>query len=676
MAPPEERPHDPTLGPIIEPSALDFAEAIAGSREFILLHSGGNQFHERGPWPTVAPTVPWAVLLKDRDGRLATLGFDFDASRGDAAPDAEALAARLTALGIGHVVVRSGPSNGRHVLVSVRPHVPAGFAWKLGALLQAQYPSLDLSPLSGSPTAAIRPPGSPHRHGGRSTVLGDPTEALAALRRPNDPSLLLGFWDEGVRWREEILLAGPPNLRLVRERVGPKTWDLLLTGAKTRGDRSPSGVRWSALIRLIRAGFTFGEIVQVLLSDDLGISTKIRESAERHHRRDLRLHLHQEWIRAAPSVAANPPLGGPNEFRAELSRISDAAGSHHWKGQVGVIDHLVFEAMISIALKAGRQEITASHRQLAEAAKLNHHQSAGFGVKRLMEADWIKMIRRGRGPVPPTYRLQIPEVPPISTSPIGGSDFIGPTSGIVIRASLHDAFRWGSLAKSCVEILGVLDLVEGLTPKAIQATTGRSLGVVYGDLRRMESHGLVEKLPDRTWIRICEPDLDRVAEANGTKGRTEIQHQKHVAERDRYLRRRREILGDRQDVTDPETGEIRSVIFMGQGMPEPLFDAVVGLVHGVETWTGSATELYGQFARTGSGRWPSSVVALISLLERYRTALRLEGVDLTVEFGPGEDLVTLVSTKAVRLELDPDDTLEAAVAVSSIDRSEPEVVGE
>ena len=40
-------------------TAMAFAELIAGSRESIRLHTGGNTYHDSVPWSTVEPDRPW-----------------------------------------------------------------------------------------------------------------------------------------------------------------------------------------------------------------------------------------------------------------------------------------------------------------------------------------------------------------------------------------------------------------------------------------------------------------------------------------------------------------------------------------------------------------------------------------------------------------------------------------
>lgn len=117
------------------------------------------------------PTLPWAMFLTDDvAGRQHFVVFDLDASRGDAAGDADQLVGWLTELGIEHTVCRSGPSGGRHVWLALVDAIPPAQARALALTAALVLPTLDRS----STTGCVRPPGSPHRHGGRSEILTGP----------------------------------------------------------------------------------------------------------------------------------------------------------------------------------------------------------------------------------------------------------------------------------------------------------------------------------------------------------------------------------------------------------------------------------------------------------------------------------------------------------------------
>jgi hypothetical protein len=241
-------------------TALDFAEVIAGYRDQIRIHSGENRYDTKASWPLQPPDVPWVVFLQNSNTGFATLAFDFDTSRGDAVADADELAREFTTLDIRYIGIRSGPTDGRHVLVPVKPHVPEDMAAAIARCLKKRHPSLDGSPLTSGRASAIRPPLSPHRNGGRSEPLTDPQDALNVLRRPNDPQALLALLKKAGEptWTYEYSLTPVPSKTEVATRVSPAIMMLLKTGIKSSGDRTRSGVVWSAVLALVNARFTFG----------------------------------------------------------------------------------------------------------------------------------------------------------------------------------------------------------------------------------------------------------------------------------------------------------------------------------------------------------------------------------------------------------------------------------
>lgn len=133
------------------------------------------------------PECPYALHLTDHDRRYRYVVFDLDTSRhedGTAAVwrDADTLTGLLDEAGLGHMVVRSGPAGGIHVWVTVSAEEgmdPVEVA-RLGRAAARRLPTLDVGPLSERGTGAVRPPGSPHRAGGRAELLypADPSDAL------------------------------------------------------------------------------------------------------------------------------------------------------------------------------------------------------------------------------------------------------------------------------------------------------------------------------------------------------------------------------------------------------------------------------------------------------------------------------------------------------------------
>lgn len=122
------------------------------------------------------PASPWAMYLTDdRTWRYHFIGFDLDTARGDVDADLTVLVQWLNDLGIEYTVCSSGPSGGRHIWLSMLDPIPAPHVRALAIDARLALPTLDISPLTNAATGCLRPPMSPHRHGGRSTILSGPT---------------------------------------------------------------------------------------------------------------------------------------------------------------------------------------------------------------------------------------------------------------------------------------------------------------------------------------------------------------------------------------------------------------------------------------------------------------------------------------------------------------------
>lgn len=143
-----------------------------------------NQYTGQRRIDGAEPDRPWAVYLADGDRRFHLLAFDLDAkAAGSAAAaerDADTIAGLLDDAGLAAVVCESGPGGGRHVWTALaEPADPESVA-TLARLARHLCPTLDLAPLSNPVTGCVRPPGAPHRSGGRSVVLRGDTTALTA----------------------------------------------------------------------------------------------------------------------------------------------------------------------------------------------------------------------------------------------------------------------------------------------------------------------------------------------------------------------------------------------------------------------------------------------------------------------------------------------------------------
>ncbi|MFE7135275.1 hypothetical protein ACFVIM_30895 [Streptomyces sp. NPDC057638] len=111
---------------------------------------------------------------KNRDPWWKLFGNDFDAKRHPAelaANHAYMLGAYLDAIGIPYVIAVSGPSLGRHLWFTIPATVPGELVRRYATAAKRVFPTFDHVPLMNlSGYGALRPPGSPHRDGGHSTL--------------------------------------------------------------------------------------------------------------------------------------------------------------------------------------------------------------------------------------------------------------------------------------------------------------------------------------------------------------------------------------------------------------------------------------------------------------------------------------------------------------------------
>lgn len=159
--------------------------ATGGQDPLVRLINPDNTSKGEVPLSAVPDGAAYAVRTIDsRTKRSHALALDFDAKTHPRAVDrheADLIHSLLRRCGIRALMCESGPNSGFHVLVRITAGgvTPEGRKLLISGLGRLGLLTLDRSPLSG--LGMIRPPGSPHRLGGRSQVVGDPEEALADL---------------------------------------------------------------------------------------------------------------------------------------------------------------------------------------------------------------------------------------------------------------------------------------------------------------------------------------------------------------------------------------------------------------------------------------------------------------------------------------------------------------
>jgi hypothetical protein len=382
-----------------------------------------NQYTSQHRIDGPEPDRPWAVYLADTERRFHLLAFDLDAkTAGSAAAaerDADTIAGLLDDAGLTAVVCESGPGGGRHVWTALaEPADPESVA-TLARLARHLCPTLDLAPLSNPVTGCVRPPGAPHRSGGRSVVLRGDTTALTAPTgtraqvralierlaqlvddaepsQTPDPRRPLPLDDHG-----RLYLPGP-------RRPLPAVSAAALREDAAAGDAS--AVLWRVLIGAAAARWHYVDVA-ALVDTEPGLE-HVRTYRDRSHRTPrgrigAERVLRRQWDKAVRYVATSGRQVGDDptfDARADAiaahvrqvqSRADAAAG--RWTRGGGPADRRVLDVLCVLALQALRASVEADTRRLALLAGIGR-ETARTALLRLAEDGWIAQAQAADGP--------------------------------------------------------------------------------------------------------------------------------------------------------------------------------------------------------------------------------------------------------------------------------------
>lgn len=381
-----------------------------------------NEYTGRRRVAGAEPDRPWAVHLAGADGRFRLLCFDLDAKSAGAARAAERDAELLTALmrdvGLPAVVCQSGPTGGRHVWTALADSADAGVVAALARLARHVCPTLDLAPLSNPATGCARPPGAPHRAGGRSVVLsGD----LSALVTPTGTAAqvqalverLAQLVDDAepthdVDQRTPLPVDEHARLYL----PGPRRELPAVSAAALREDAAAgdaSAVLWRVLIGAAAARWRHGDVA-ALVDTAPGLE-HVRSERDRGQRRPRRrveaaAVLRRQWDKAVRYVATthrqvgDDPTFDPRaavvaaHVRGVQTRADAAAG--RWTRGGGPADRRVLDVLCVLALQAVCGSVEADTRRLALLAGIGR-ETARTALLRLSADGWIAPAQPAAG---------------------------------------------------------------------------------------------------------------------------------------------------------------------------------------------------------------------------------------------------------------------------------------
>jgi hypothetical protein len=387
------------------------------------------------------PVAMYATAEFTPEGEVATdpdwylIPLDLDAKTDDAvaqvAQDTVVLQSYLGAGDIPYVTAISGPSNGRHIWIAAPAGIPGALVRRLAAAAKRVCPSLDSSPLRNmSGFGCLRPPGSPHRRGGRSELDGiGLDEAITRLKAGASPAQI----EQLVQWLEEeaALLPEPETaiadgtlppsvLRHGPERVRTLEFDdtgrLKLPGEiralDERGRRAletpldPADDHdhklFPTLRGLARARFTCDEAWQLAKSGlypGLAYLTSERQPGGRRRPRsesEGRRVLERQWMLACEVEARRPAGHAESEDPAPEVTAAVAAlwahlgglGPARWAQQSGPADMGMALFVGLQMLAAARLDVSLGTRRAANATGWCH-ETCNQALNRLRDRDQV-----------------------------------------------------------------------------------------------------------------------------------------------------------------------------------------------------------------------------------------------------------------------------------------------
>lgn len=417
------------LSAAISPRAVVRAPARGGDGQL------SATYHRAPRLDRPAPGVPWALHLTDAAGAFRLLGFDLDAhrpgQRAAAAADAGHLAGVLDGVGIAHVVCASGPSGGRHVWVALDHGADAGQVASLARLAAHVLPTLDTSPLCNAATGCLRPPGSPHRDGGASTVIAGDVAVLAAPSTSAEQVRALhGALAALVQQAGLSEPAAMVALGVVLDEGGhphlPGTRRALSAGAAAAAARcgpDASATAFAVLTGAARARWRHGDVATVL-ADAPGLE-HLRTTSSPAGRIPRPAYgpaspaavLARQWARAVAAVATSPQTAGADptfdaragQIAALVAAVRDAAAAcpARWAHGGGPADWRALEVLSLITLQAVAPQVDVALRRLGELCGFSY-ECARTALERLAADGWVRCVRPAAGRRAATWAITHP----------------------------------------------------------------------------------------------------------------------------------------------------------------------------------------------------------------------------------------------------------------------------
>ena len=527
-----------------------------------------NQYTRQQLVDAQQPDAPWATYLADATGRYRLICFDLDAKtpagRDQAAVDADRLTQLLTDQDLDVVVCASGPTGGRHVWTAVVDGADPGMVAQLARLARHLCPTVDLAPLSNPATGCVRPPGAPHRAGGRSTVLHGDLEALTAPRGTAaqlvqvveaiaqqvatsepmadvDPGRPLPLDDHG-----RLYLPGP-------RRPLPAPSQAAVAEDAAAGDAS--AVLWRVLIGAAASRWHHADVAAlVATSPGLEHVRSYRDRGRRIPRSaiDAERLLRRQWDKAVRYVATHPRQAGDDPtfddragaIAAQVRQLQDAAqaAAGRWSHGGGPADRRILDVLCVLALQSLQGVVEADTRRLAQLAGCGR-ETARVALYRLAADGWITRTdeahgchgaRWALGTFHSSYELARSQADPRAALPrhTGAAERTAQLAHLLDKtaAAAHDAFTPGpGLGLHAGNVYAAT--TTDSTTHDVARTTGTSEARAQQDLTRLAAAGLIRSTK-KGWRRRGRAALDRAATQRGVDGRLDERKRRYAVERE------------------------------------------------------------------------------------------------------------------------------------------------
>lgn len=504
------------------------------------------------------PAAPWAVPLASSDG-FRLIAFDLDAKLGEASTiaDTATLTELLADAGIPFVVCRSGPSGGRHVWTATSEPIDPALIGTMARLAAAVLPTLDIAPLRNSATGCVRPPGSPHRDGGRSELLSG---NLDCLRHPTIRTDAIERLTQALAARVTVGSASPDpqTLPVVRlDTLGhpylPGTRRPLPAASLTALQSTAAGADASAVLNTVLLGAAASHWHLADVAELAGTAPGLEHIRSKRgtrgrtprRQRERAETLARQWRYAVQFVAQNPRRSGRDAtFDTRAGHLADTvrtlqeyadAATGRWRHGGGPSDRRVLDCLHLWALTAVETVVEADTRRLALACGIGR-ETARTALHRLAADGWISRAKEGAGVHGASWQIDPRDVFPRDGDPGRAQAATRPEgAGAAERTALlrqleqrvtlaaHDVFTGAQGLP-----LAAGNLYARLAPPG--STSSFSSELDQALVQRLKRSGLARHTATG-WTRTDPAHRDFAAQASGVDGRLAERRRRYQAER-------------------------------------------------------------------------------------------------------------------------------------------------